>query len=314
MLKKAKEKYNILYDHISNIHVSSSNHGNKFQSEKLHQFFILISFHGRSLMELLIKNIHLSIVEINNEMEKSFLQQYNISFDGSIEFDAIQIIRSPEDFVSFIESHANQAIRYFFVLYLCPLNPNYISIPICIIPQEIGNANKSITKTFDDVLNNLKTIGMDIIGESFDRDPGLLSRINALVQELSNLILLHPELALEDLAELAAHVNSGRFIYIDLLHLTKCDRYRKVSGVSICPTLYEANATINKESFEQSGILKWITDNNHYTKMDDTLPIKFFTLENIQHLREIKRFDLSFSLMTSTLFIEAVLNENYSKS
>ena len=72
MLKKAKEKYNILYDHILNIHVSSSNHGNNFQSEKLRQFVILISFHGRSLMELLIKNIHLSIVEINNEMEKKF--------------------------------------------------------------------------------------------------------------------------------------------------------------------------------------------------------------------------------------------------
>ena len=365
IMEFCKEKYNILYDHISNIHVSSSNHGNRFQSEKLRQFFILISFHGRSLMELLKKTFAFPSWKSTMRWKKSFLQQYNISFDGSIESlsqlistiykdemndnrvviaidavsvspnisvsmngevtglvhlnhidesDAIQIIRSPEDFASFVESHANQAIRYFFVLYLCPLNPNYISIPICIIPQETGNANKSITKIFDDVLNNLKTIGMDIIGEAYDGDPGWLSRTNAFVQELSNLILLHPELTLEDLAELAVHVNSGRFIYEDLLHLTKCDRYRKVSGASICPTLYEANATINKESFEQSGIPKWITDNNHYTKMDDTLPIKFFTLENIQHLREIERFDLSFSLMPSTLLIEAVLNDNYSKS
>lgn len=89
------------------------------------------------------------------------------------------------------------------------------------------------------------------------------------------------ELTLEDLTELAVHVNSGRLIYEDLLHLTKWDRYRKVRGDSICPTPYEAKATINKESFEQSGIPKWITDNNHYTKTDDALPIKFFSLENI---------------------------------
>ena len=70
----------------------------------------------------------------------------SVSIDGEVaglvhlnhidESDAIQIIRSPEDFASFVEAHTNQAIRYFFVLYLCPLNPNYISIPICIIPQE----------------------------------------------------------------------------------------------------------------------------------------------------------------------------------
>ncbi|KAK8897849.1 hypothetical protein M9Y10_000077 [Tritrichomonas musculus] len=139
----------------------------------------------------------------------------------------------------------------------------------------------SITSVFDDVLNNLKSIGMNIIGEAYDGDPGWLSRTNAFVQELCNLILLHPKFTLEDLAELAVHVNSGRFIYEDLFHLTKFDRYRKVSGASIYPTLYEAKATFNKESFEQSGIPKWITDNNHYTKMDDTLPIKFFTFENI---------------------------------
>lgn len=43
----------------------------------------------------------------------------------------------------------------------------------------------------------------------------------------TNLILLHTELKLED-----------------ILLLTKCDRYRKVSGASICPTLYEAKAII----------------------------------------------------------------------
>lgn len=82
-----------------------------------------------------------------------------------------------EDFASFIEVHANPAKRYIFVLYLCPLNPNDISIPISIILQGTGNANKSITSIFDNVLNNLKSICIDIIGEEYDGVTGWLSRI-----------------------------------------------------------------------------------------------------------------------------------------
>lgn len=55
IMNHCKEKYNILYEHVSNIHVSTSNRGNRFQSEKLRQFFVLLSFYGQSLMQLLKK-------------------------------------------------------------------------------------------------------------------------------------------------------------------------------------------------------------------------------------------------------------------
>lgn len=97
------------------------------------------------------------------------------------------------------------------------------------------------------------------------------------------------------------------------MHLVKCDRYRKVSGAEICPTLYKDKPTISKDSYGQSGIPRWILDNKRYTKMDDTLPLKIFTFQNISHFRSIGRKDLAFSIMPSTLLIEAVLNEHYSK-
>ena len=116
---------------------------------------------------------------------------------------------------------------------------------------------------------------------------------------------------MEELAHHASQINRGLLIYEDMLHLVKCDRYRKASGPLICPTLYESKPTISAESFEKNGISKWIIYNCRYTKMDDTLPLKFFTYENICHFRKLGRFDLAFSLLPSTLLIEAVMNENY---
>lgn len=52
--------------------------------------------------------------------------------------DTAKIIKTPEDFAKFVDAHASQAIRYFFVIYMCPLNPQYMSVPICIIPQTTG--------------------------------------------------------------------------------------------------------------------------------------------------------------------------------
>ena len=67
-------------------------------------------------------------------------------------------------------------------------------------------------------------------------------------------------------------------LYIRIsLALGESDRYRKVSGAKICPSLYAANHTISKDSNEKSGIPRWILDKKRYAKMDDTLPLKYFT-------------------------------------
>lgn len=144
--------------------------------------------------------------------------------------DAINILRSADNFVKFVEFHASQAIRYFFVIYMCPLDPNYIIIPICLIPQATGNANYSITSSFDEVINNLKMLGFNVVGQAFDGDPGWLHRTFLYAKQLCKAILENPDLTLEELAELSIKVNNGTYIYEDMIPLIKCDRYRKASG------------------------------------------------------------------------------------
>lgn len=48
-MKYSQEKFSILYAHISNIRATKRSNGNRYDDEKLRQFFILISFFGRSL-------------------------------------------------------------------------------------------------------------------------------------------------------------------------------------------------------------------------------------------------------------------------
>lgn len=187
-----------------------------------------------------------------------------------------------------------------------------MSFPICIMPRTNGNASQPIVEAFDNVMQSLKEMGVKVIGEAYDGDAGWLSRVSNVVDALCDITMTHPDLTLDELAFIFSRKNSNRMIFEDPMHLVKCDRYRKVSGAAICPSLYEAKPSIQRKDYIECGIPPWIVDNGRYTKMDDALPLKFFTLENTEHLREQERFDLTFSLLPSTLLINAILNENLS--
>lgn len=138
---------------------------------------------------------------------------------------------------------------------MCPLNPRYLSIPICIIPRSNGNANHSIIQIFDNVLTNLSQSGINVIGEAYDGDTAWLSRVLLIAKNLCENTLNHPECTLEELAHFSKNVNFGRLIFEDLMHLVKCDRYRKASGALFCPALYSAKATISRSAYEKMSYL-----------------------------------------------------------
>ena len=140
-----------------------------------------------------------------------------------------------------------------------------------------------------------------------------MSRVILIAKNLCDNTLNHPDYPLEELAQLSKEVNLGRLIFEDLMHLVKCDRYRKASGALFCPALYSAKATISRSAFEDNGIPQWILNNNRFTKMDDGLPLKLFTIQNILHLRSKQKYDLSFSLLPSTLLLESIMNESYTR-
>lgn len=117
-----------------------------------------------------------------------------IELDSLPAEEASIIINSPEKFAHFIEQNIEKVIRYFFVLYIRPLNPQYLNIPICIIPRSNGNANSSVIQVFDEVIVNLSKSGKNIIGESYDGDTAWLSRVFLLAKNLCDNTLNHASL------------------------------------------------------------------------------------------------------------------------
>lgn len=119
--------------------------------------------------------------------------------DSSPSDEALKIVNSPEKFALFIEQNIDKVIKYYFVLYLCPLNPQYLSIPICLIPlyNSNGNANHSIIQIFYEVLANLSNSGINIIGESYDGNVAWLSHVILIAKNLCDNTLNHPDYPLE---------------------------------------------------------------------------------------------------------------------
>ena len=84
-MKFCQEKYNILYTHIINIRITKRSNGHRFDDEKLRQFFILISFYGRSLIELLKSAIAFPCWKTITNWKKDRLKEYNVKLDGTVD-------------------------------------------------------------------------------------------------------------------------------------------------------------------------------------------------------------------------------------
>ena len=135
--------------------------------------------------------------------------------------EASEFIKSPDSFAKFVKQNAHQVIKYFFVLYICPLNPNFISVPICIILRSNGNATQPVIQIFDKIINNLIKCGINKIGEAYDGDSGWLSRVFVFAQHLYTLTLNQPDLQLEIIASISKKKNLERFFFEDLMHIIK---------------------------------------------------------------------------------------------
>lgn len=233
-----------------------------------------------------------------------------------------EVLSTPYEFSTFVSSHEHEIIRYFFVVHICPLCPSAKSFPIALIPKCSGNANKEIVENFKKIVENVKKI-VNVVGVAFDGDSGWLHLAKHSATTTKNLIL-QSLLKNEKIFSLDKYVilyddkNIDQLpflIFEDLLHLVKCFRYRLISGCGICPSVYsDENNFISNENFQTVGIPPWILDNAKYLKMDDGLPLKLFTFENIQKCILKDRYDLAYSLIPCTLLINSIMNDELDRT
>ena len=64
-------------------------------------------------------------------------------------------LSSSEEFSNFVKENEKDIIRYYFVIYVCPLCPNAKSFPIALIPKRAGNANIEIVNKFIEIIEKV---------------------------------------------------------------------------------------------------------------------------------------------------------------
>ena len=224
--------------------------------------------------------------------------QVSVSEDGDVKGllytkhvnDAQVILSTSKEFSKFVDEHQKEIIRYFFVIYACPLSSKNKAFPVAMIPKSSGNASKDIVEKFDSILKKVNS-KIKVVGTAFDGDSGWLSLAKKAAASTKNLVIndllsgkqvqsLDHYVFLQD----EAHPDNLPFlVFEDMLHLLKCFRYRLCSGCGICPSVFsDDNNFINAQNFEMVGIPSWLTDSAKYLKMDDGLPLRLFTFENIE--------------------------------
>ena len=236
--------------------------------------------------------------------------------------NANKILSTSIEFANFVKENESDIIKYYFIVYVCPLSPMAKGFPIALIPRKAGNANKEVVEKFIEIIEKVND-KIPVVGVAFDGDPGWLHLAKEVAictkESLLNSILTEEELKslnryvfLND----EDHPDQPPFlIFEDMLHLLKCFRYRLCCGCSLCPSLFsDDNNFINKENFQSVGIPSWILDEAKYLKMDDGMPLRLFTHENIEKCVYSGRIDLAYALIPCTLLNYAMMKKKIDRS
>ena len=248
--------------------------------------------------------------------------QVSISSDGtvtgftndgpkSVSPERAKILReSRKEYKLFIKQNKEFISKYEFVVLLCPLDPTQPTIPISCDEANSGSATQEIKDTLEVLRANAESCGFNVIGYAFDGDKQYLD----LTEDFINENILEYLWDKSDLPIFLAWEEYGFLcLFYDLLHIVKCDRYRKAKDKETCVWPTAEEPTISKDEFIAEGIPSECFIDSHASKMHDDIPLKLFTPQNCHLLFDNNKFDLCLSLLPSTYAIEAVMNETLSR-
>ena len=217
---------------------------------------------------------------------------------------------SRKAYTQFIKKYKKFVSKYEFVVLLCPLDPNQPTIPISCVEANSGTATQEIKESLEQLRANAEACGFEIVGYAFDGDRQYLD----LTEDFINEDTLEYLWGKQDLS-LSKAWEEYEFLclFYDLLHLVKCDRYRKAKNNETCIWPTSGDSSFSKEDFIEAGIQPECFIDSRESKMHDDIPLKLFTPENCHQLFALGKYDLCLSLLPSTYIIEAVMNEKLTR-
>ena len=225
--------------------------------------------------------------------------------------EAKRLRKSQNEYKRFIMINKDCICKYEFVVLLCPLDPLQPAIPISCIEANNGSATQEIKESLEVLRANAEACGFNIIGYAFDGDRQYIDLTEDFINgDMLAYLWEHQELPLSHAWEEYGFL----CLFFDLLHLVKCDRYRKSKNNETCIWPTADDSSFNKFDFIKEKLpINCFTDAKA-SKMHDDIPLKLFTPSNCRMLFENEKYDLCLALLPSTYILEAVMNETISRA
>lgn len=223
--------------------------------------------------------------------------------------DAQEIIHNPKKFTKFLYSNQHNLIKAEFGLMLAPLDTSLSPIPIACISATSGTGTLKQIENLETIIYILKDLKVDIAGLATDGDHlyGRYSEafVNKLVSDIPGLCDL-------TVVEFIAKCDM-LFHFSDPYHLAKRDRYRKISKPWFTAVPNSIGQQLSATVLENLGIPNYLLDGERARKMEDALPLKLFSRENLEKVIGHKNYELAFCMLPTTLLMESLHSEGLSR-
>jgi hypothetical protein len=214
------------------------------------------------------------------------------------------------EYDKFVSRMSKQLIKAEFVMMLIPIDATLRSFPICCIPAIHATASEQLFNVLDSTIAYVKSVGITIAGVATDGDRQYL--------KLSTTLLIRILDDIVDVSEQKVSAIIAEFCTIchfsDPFHLVKRDRYRKVASEPYVVDPWDRSAQCSRKDLTRLGIPSYLMSQDQVRKMEDSLPLKLFTLQTLGRIIDDDNPRLFFAMLPSTFLLESIHSDLLSRS
>lgn len=215
----------------------------------------------------------------------------------------------PTIFQQFLNEHQHEVIQAEFGLMIGALDPSIRPLPIGCIPSTSGKATYDIVEKIEKLVIQMRDKGFNVIGLATDGDQAYNKYSIAFIKSLS---ANFDQFMISDISNAMKHLIPF-YHFSDPYHLTKRDRYRKISLDEYFIYPLDNNTKLTKYSLHALNIPKYLLDDDKGRKQEDILPRKLFNFSVLAQIIERNDANLFISMLPSTLLLESIHSESLAR-